>query len=131
MAATGGTLIVLERAHRGSVETQFSDELLFVREMHRQSGGIDVLLRGAAVGYAVDAGFRPALRVAGRTVETVADPRGSLRQLLAEGAGVWIEERDLAVFGSGAAAYVMRGVRLATEDEPGPSWVSYERVWFF
>ncbi|MEU7647509.1 hypothetical protein [Streptomyces huasconensis] len=131
MTTASTTLLVVERAHRGAVETQFSDELYFAHALHRQSGGLDVLLRGPAAGYALDTDPLPAPTGSRGTALPLADPRRSLRTLLAEGAGVWVERADLAAFGAGAPARLVPGVRLATQEDEAPDWSAYDRIWFF
>ncbi|MFJ8250839.1 hypothetical protein [Streptomyces sp. NPDC094466] len=134
MAATAptGTLLIVERAHRGGVESQFSDELYFARALHTLGGGLDVLLRGAAAGYAVvpESPPRPP-RFTPHGSLPAADPRRSLHGLIADGAGVWVEERDLRALGPRAPGRVLPGVRVAGADTQAPEWGSYHRVWFF
>ncbi|GGS57837.1 MULTISPECIES: hypothetical protein [Streptomyces] len=131
MADSRSTLLIVERAHRGAVETQFSDELYFVRALHRMGGSVDVLLRGPATGYAIDTGPVPAPPGAHGTDLPLADPRRSLRALLADGVPVWAEEAGLALFGASAATRLIPDVRLVVRDDDGPDWSAYDRVWFF
>ncbi|MFJ2847508.1 hypothetical protein GTY20_37860 [Streptomyces sp. SID4946] len=131
MADSGSTFLIVERAHRGAVEAQFSDELYFARALHRMSGSVDVLLRGPATGYAIDTGPVPAPPSAHGTALPLADPRHSLRALLADGAPVWVEEAGLALFGASASTRLMPDVRLVARDDDGPDWSKYDRVWFF
>lgn len=49
---------IVERAYRGAVEKQFFDVLYMSVELHRQLGGMDILLRGPAVTCALR-GRRP------------------------------------------------------------------------
>lgn len=125
------TLLIVERAYRGAVEEQFADALYFVRELHRQSGGVDLALRGPAAGYAVHTDRRPAVRIAGRPLDTLPDPRRSVRQLLDDGVAVWVEEPDLTALGVTALARLIPGVRCLAEHELASRWSSYARVWFF
>ncbi|MBD3009701.1 hypothetical protein [Streptomyces sp. 5-10] len=131
MATTDNTLLIIERAHRGAVETQFADTLFFVRELHRQSGGVHVALRGLAASYAVDTTYEAALRIAGRTLDTLPDPRRLLRQLLDDGATVFVEEADLSALGARARERLLPGVRRVTGAELVSRWSDYARVWFF
>ncbi|AGP60154.1 hypothetical protein [Streptomyces rapamycinicus] len=131
MATNDNTLLIIERAHRGAVETQFADTLFFVRELHRQSGGLHVVLRGLAASYAVDTTYEAALRIAGRTLDTLPDPRRLLRQLLEDGATVFVEEADLSALGARARERLLPGVRLVAGAELVSRWSDYERVWFF
>jgi hypothetical protein len=123
-------LLIVERAYRGGVEAQFADVLYFIRELHRQSGGADLALRGLAASYAVDTGFVPALRIAGATIDTLTDPRQGVRKLIAEGAGVWVEEPDLAALGRHARDRLLPGVRCLAGHGLAVRWPEYERVWF-
>ncbi|MGW5642058.1 hypothetical protein ACWEV3_07450 [Saccharopolyspora sp. NPDC003752] len=129
--ASRSTLMIIERAYRGSVESQFADVLYFVRELHRQSGGVDIELRGPAAGFAVDTEFEPAIRIAGRVLDSLPDPRHSLRQLLDDGVGVRVEEPDLAALGPSARDRLVPGVHVVPANEPASRWPDYERVWFF
>ncbi|MFF4368004.1 hypothetical protein [Streptomyces sp. NPDC001594] len=128
---TGRRLLVVERAYRGSVETQFADVLYLARELNRQQGGLDVLLRGLAVTFATaaddDAPART-VRIGRIDLDTLPDPRASLRTLLAEGAGVWAEEADLAGLGT-APDRLLPGVRRARPDSR-PDWSAYQGVHF-
>ncbi|MGW4368848.1 hypothetical protein ACWEKT_24700 [Nocardia takedensis] len=126
MSAT--TLLILERGHRGWLETQFSDELYFAAALYRQGGGLDIHLRGTAAGYAIDTGVVATSGIAPSV--RPADPRRSLRALLAAGARVWVDATDLRMFGDSAARRLIPGVRPVADGE-GPDWPDYERVWFF
>ena len=131
MPATDRTLLIVERAYRGAVEEQFADVLYFVRGLHRQCDGVELALRGAAAGYAVQTDRRPALRIAGRPLDTLPDPRRSVQQLLDDGVAVWAEEPDLLALGATAPARLIPGVRCLAEHELASRWPSYARVWFF
>jgi hypothetical protein len=125
------TLLIVERAYRGAVEDQFADVLYFVHGLHRQSGGVELALRGAAAGYAVQTDRPGALRVAGRLLGTLADPRRSVQLLLDDGVAVWTEEPDLLALGDTAPARLIPGVRCLAAHEVAARWPSYARVWFF
>ncbi|MFD3875217.1 hypothetical protein [Streptomyces sp. NPDC058623] len=131
MTATdaGRRLLIIERAYRGSVETQFADVLYLARELNRQQGGLDILLRGLAVTFAAADPVRARpVRIGRRDLDTLPDPREALRTLLADGAGVWAEESDLARFETGPH-WVLPGVRRAAPDGP-PDWSAYRGVHF-
>jgi hypothetical protein len=130
MAAASSLLLIVERAYRGAVETQFSDVLFFVKELNRQSGGADLALRGLAASYALDTSFVPAIRIAGRTLATLTDPRQGVRDLIADGAAVWVEEPDLTALGPQAAGRLLPGVRCLARHGLAARWPEYERVWF-
>ncbi|MCM2387936.1 hypothetical protein [Streptomyces albipurpureus] len=129
MADTGRRLLIIERAYRGSVETQFADVLYFVRELNRQQGGMDILLRGLAVTFAAaHPAPVPALRIAGRRLDTLPDPRETIRTLVSEGAGVWAQDSALAEFETGPD-WLQKGVRRAS-DATFPDWAGYLSVHF-
>ncbi|MGW6544051.1 hypothetical protein ACWGBH_14530 [Streptomyces massasporeus] len=121
-------LAVVERGYRGALDKQFFDELYLATELHRQLGGLDVLLRGTAVTYALDAPPPPPLRIGDRVVDTVTDPRAGLRTLLDADVGVWVEEPALAALGSPRRP--LPGVRLAQEGEVAARWKDYRMVFF-
>ncbi|MCB5181526.1 hypothetical protein [Streptomyces antimicrobicus] len=124
----GRVLAIVERGYRGALEKQFFDELYLATELHRQLGGLDILLRGSAVSYAVDAGPVPALRIGGRTVDTLTDPRKGLRVLLDLGVRVWVEEPDIAALGSPRP--LIQGVALTRPGEIAEQWGDYRLVFF-
>ncbi|MGV4987389.1 hypothetical protein ACVB8X_42000 [Streptomyces sp. NRAIS4] len=121
-------LAIVERGFRGALDKQFFDELYLATELHRQLGGLDILLRGTAVGYALDAPPPPALRIGARTVDTLTDPRAGLRVLLDAGVGVWVEEPALAALGSPRPP--LAGIRLARDGEVAARWGEYRMVFF-
>jgi hypothetical protein len=131
MSGAGNTLLVIERAHRGAVESQFANVLFFVRELHRQSGGVDVVLRGLAAGFAVRGTFRSSLPIAGRMLESLPDPQCHVRGLIQDGATVWVEEPDLAALGPSARERLLPGVSTVAAHEITSRWSTYGRVWFF
>ncbi|GGS36209.1 MULTISPECIES: hypothetical protein [Actinokineospora] len=121
------TLAIMERAYRGAVEKQFFDALYLAVELHRQLGGMDLLLRGPAVGYAAaDARVEP-IKLGGRVLDTLTDPGRDLRRLQDEGVAVWVERPDIAAFGVGA---LLPGVGVAEPGEFARRWGDYARVCF-
>ncbi|MEU9795532.1 hypothetical protein AB0E27_34010 [Streptomyces sparsogenes] len=128
--ATARWLVMIERAYRGAVERQFADVLPLVVELHRQSGGTDLALRGLAASYALDTDYEPALRIGRRTLDTLTDPRATLRETLAAGVAVLVEEPDLAALGRTAADRLLPGVRVVEGGGLAARWPSYEQVWF-
>jgi hypothetical protein len=127
----GRVLAIVERGYRGALEKQFFDELYLATELHRQLGGLDILLRGQAVTYAIDAPPVPPLRIGNRTVDTLSDPRKGLRTLLDAGVGVWAEEPGLAALGgSGSPDRLLAGIRVAAEGETAARWTEYRMVCF-
>lgn len=97
-------LVIIDRGYRGSAEAQFFDALYGVEMLGDQLGGMDVVLRGTSVTAALDgAASPPALRVGPTVVNTLADPRRSVRALVDKGAAVYVDEPGLAAFGLQAA----------------------------
>lgn len=117
----GRYLAVVERGYRGAVETQFADVLYLVRELNRQLGGLDLSLRGLAATYAVTAA--PPDPVVG--VDTLPDPRASLRTLLAEGVTVSVADADLEALGLPGDVPLLPGVVRGAA-----RWSDYRAVWF-
>jgi len=122
--------MIVERAYRGAIESHFADVLNCLRELDRQSGGIEVALRGLAASYALRSSFTAAIRLAGTTVDTLSDPHATLSQLLRDGVPVWVERPDLDALGQGAPGRLMPGVRCLPRNGLVARWSRYERVWF-
>jgi len=122
--------MIVERAYRGAVESQFADVLNCLRELHRQSGGIEVALRGLAASYALRSTFTAAMRLAGTEVDTLSDPHAVLSQLLRDGVPVWVERPDLDALGQSAPGRLLPGVRCLPCNGLVARWAGYERVWF-
>lgn len=123
-------LAIVERAYRGSVETQFSDALYCAFLFHRHLGGLDVLLRGPAVSYAARAGRAPELRLGRTTFNSVTDPRKGLDVLLESGVGVWAEEPDLLAHGLAGEDSLLPGVRSVPGGSMAARWAGYRAVFF-
>ncbi|GLZ32200.1 hypothetical protein Lesp02_43880 [Lentzea sp. NBRC 105346] len=123
------SLAIMERAYRGAVEKQFLDALYLAVELHRQLGGLDLLLRGPAVSYAATGGEVGAIQIGNRKVDVLTDPRRDLARLQESGVDVWVEEPDLAPFGIDPGA-LLPGVRTAASGEMARRWPDYERVFF-
>src|SRR5699024_6743450 len=88
-------------------------------------------LRGLAVTYALESyGFTPALRVGGRELDTLPNPRASLHVMLQEGLTLWVDDEDLASFGAKAATRLLPGTRRIKHGELAIQWADYEQVWF-
>ncbi|MEE1784240.1 hypothetical protein PUR71_15230 [Streptomyces sp. SP17BM10] len=125
---TGGrVLAVVERGYRGALDQQFFDGLHLVTEPHGRLGGLDVLLRGSAAGYALDAA-PPPLRIGNRTVDTLTNPRQGLRTLLGAGVRVLVEEPDIAALRSPLP--LVDGVELTPAGATAARWGEYRMVVF-
>lgn len=123
-------LVVIDRGYRGSAEAQFFDALYGVEMLGDQLGGMDVVLRGTSVTAALDgAAPPPALRVGPTVLNTLADPRRSVRALLDKGAAVYVDEPGLAAFGLESAPLIPGVVRADTA-QLAARWGDYAGVWF-
>jgi hypothetical protein len=123
-------LAVIERGYRGSVEVQYGDLLHVCRGLHSALGGVDVILRGSAVGFALAPGGPPEERSAADTEPgNVPDPRDGLTALIDAGAQVWVDEPDLREIGCGDAELVPGSLRCDT-DRLAKTWHEYQEVWF-
>ncbi|MBY8883166.1 hypothetical protein K7862_36850 [Streptomyces sp. PLK6-54] len=123
-------MAIVERAYRGAVETQFSDALYCAFLFHRHLGGLDVLLRGPAVGYAAAAARAPELRLGTAVFSTVTDPRKGLDVLLESGSGVWVEEPDLLAHGLDGEDSLLPGVRRVPGGAMAARWAEYRAVFY-
>lgn len=122
------SLAIVERAYRGAVEVSYFDALYLGIEIHRQLG-LDVLLRGEAVGYALAADAAAPIRIGGHLLTTLDAPRDDLRRLRDAGAGVWVEEDALAALGIGRHRLI-DGVRSAAPGELAARWPEYDRIFY-
>lgn len=121
---------ILDRAYRGAVEAQFFDALYGVLDFRTQLGGVDLALRGGAVTLAVDEHvYRPVVDLGPLHLDGLPDYRASVRELIAEGVGVYADERDLAALGFGPADLVP-GVSCVDTSAMAAKWTDYDGVWF-
>ncbi|MGW7409505.1 hypothetical protein ACWGI9_38420 [Streptomyces sp. NPDC054833] len=123
------SLAIVERAYRGAVEVAYFDALFLGIEIHRQLG-LDVLLRGEAVTYAVDApaALEP-LQVGKRLIDTLDAPRADLLRLRDLGVGIRVEREDLAALGLGEDRLIS-GVECVAAGEFAARWAEYDRIFF-
>ncbi len=127
-----GLLAVIERGYRGSVEVQYGDLLYVCRGLQSVLGGVDLVLRGSAVTFALAPGAEPAAPPAhepdaepGR----VPDPRAGLAGLIAAGSRVWVDEPDLCAIGCAHAA-LLPGAERRDTDLMSELWPEYREVWY-
>lgn len=121
-------LVVLERGHRGTAEVQFADSLYVCRGLHRQLGGIDLLLRGSSVTFGVDTAPVPPVSIGDRLVH-VPDRTAAVRALLDDGVRVWVDERDLRSRGFDTDRLI-GGVLPGDTAALAATWSDYQGVWF-
>ena len=122
-------LVVVERAHRGAVETQYADVFYVVREFLRKVGRLDVALRGSAVTAALDAPPPAPLRIGPTVLPGLPDAPASVRQLLKDGAGILVDRADLGALGIDEARLVP-GVACVDTGAGALHWPDYDAVWF-
>lgn len=120
-------LAIVERAYRGSVETQFADVLYLIGLLHRQLERVDVAVRGLAVTYALEVEDRPCITVGSRTLYTLPDPQRSLRHLLEQGTTVYVDGNDFDRLGL-VSGRLIAGVRR--ERDLAALWPGYDAIWF-
>ncbi|HEX5116359.1 MAG TPA: hypothetical protein VFW65_14285 [Pseudonocardiaceae bacterium] len=113
---TARVLAVIDRDCPGTEDMR--DPLYFCVGVRAQFGGVDLVLRGAAVPSAlVDPDARP------------ANPQRYVRSLVRAGVQVWVDEADLAERRRADQALI-DGVRTADTDVLATRWLEYEEVWF-
>ncbi|GAB3238014.1 hypothetical protein GCM10027447_37450 [Glycomyces halotolerans] len=136
MGEPSRVLIILDKAYRGGLEAQFVDALYFVRELNRQlgdlgapepRGGLDVYLTGLAVTYALDQPAPPEVHLADMTVDTLPDPRSTIRALIGEDVGVWADGDERERLSKRA---LIPGVRPVAPTAMTLRWPEYRHVWF-
>ncbi|SEQ85740.1 hypothetical protein [Streptomyces radiopugnans] len=123
-------LCVLDRAYRGAVEAQFFHALYGLLDLHGQFERMDVALRGAAVTMAVEEDvYRPSVRLGTMVLDTLPDYRGSVRDLVAEGFGVFVDEAAVTALGF-APEQLVAGTTCLDSAELAVRWPQYDQVWF-
>jgi hypothetical protein len=115
---------VLEQPFRGGVERAYADIFFLVRVLRAQLGGLDLLLRGAAVLTA----RRPEDGTEDGT-EPAGTPAAGLRAVVGDGVGVLVQTEDLSRF-SLTPGELVDGVQPVTAAEATAAWSRYESVWF-
>ena len=121
-------LVIVERAHRGRVEQQYAHVLWLVEALTQQDP-TDVLLRGVAAGYAVDAPAAPPLRLGGEVVEHLPDYPATVGRLAAAGARVLVSTSSLAALGL-AERLLLGPVEPVDDADLAKVCASYDRIWY-
>lgn len=121
-------LVVVERVHRGGVETAFATVLHVLRGLHdRLDGPLAVVLRGAAVTAALPG--TPVRATVGRVPVALPDPAADLAALHAAGAALHAVTEDCVRHGVDPAGLVPGVVAVPAADLPD-LWDRARRVWF-
>jgi hypothetical protein len=126
---TARYLAIIDRGYRGGVEVQFCDLPYLVRGLHGQLGGVDLVLRGSAVTFAVAGASAPGVLAGRRSAPVLPDQRRSLAALLCAGSSVFVDEPDLAVLGLGQDR-LLEGVSCLDTSRLAEAWPNYQGVWF-
>ncbi|MGW0783130.1 hypothetical protein [Streptomyces sp. NPDC002913] len=123
-------LAVLERpVQTGPVETSYADVLYVARELHRQFGALELILRGAAVTAGVEAADPGPPALGPQLQAVVPSPASGVADLIADGAAVWADEASLARLGL-ATGRLVNGVRTCDAGRLADVLPGHERVWF-
>jgi len=123
-------LCIVDRAYRGAVEVQFFDTLYGLLDLHGQFERVDVVLRGAAVTMAVaEDTYRPSVRLGTMELDTLPDYRTSVRELVAEGCTVFVDEQALTALGF-APEQLVPGTVCISSTALARRWPEYDQVWF-
>ncbi|WP_062209439.1 hypothetical protein [Streptomyces sp. NBRC 109706] len=129
-ATPARVLAIVDRAYRGAVEKQYADSLYLALELHRQLGGMDILLRGQAVSYAARHAEVPTLRVGERELTSLTDPRRDVERLLEAGLRVLADETALHTWGLDGPDALLPGVERTTARRTAERWADYRMVSF-
>lgn len=121
-------LAVIDRGSHGT-EEQHRDLLEFCVGVRLQFGSMDLVLRGSAVGCAVDVSQVSASRDGNGSAKKLPDPQRYLRSLIRTGVQVWADDTDLAELGQSDGP-LLDGVVSADADTLALRWQEYEEVWY-
>jgi hypothetical protein len=126
----GRSLAIVERAWRGGVEEQYAHILWLARMLKRMRSDIGVLLRGNAVGYAVENALACGLRLGGVQLDSIHKLDKAVADLLADGVPVHVSEHDCQRLGIAPELIVPGVVRV---DPAGIVRLcqSYDRIWYW
>jgi sulfur relay (sulfurtransferase) DsrF/TusC family protein len=122
------TLNIVETAYRATLEEQDDTILWLSRSLQAAGAKVDVLLKGAAVSYALAA--QDASGLALGTESQTQPPRlaDDIAKLLAGGAAVYIVEDDLAERGI-VGEEIVEGVERIRGTALAPLIAGYDRIW--
>jgi hypothetical protein len=122
------TLNIVETAYRATLEEQDDTILWLSRSLQAAGAKVDLLLKGAAVSYALAA--QDASGLAFGTESQTQPPRlaDDIAKLLAGGAVVYIVEDDLAERGI-VGEEIVEGIERIRGSALAPLIASYDRIW--
>jgi hypothetical protein len=122
------TLNIVETAYRATLEEQDDTILWLSRSLQGAGAEVDVLLKGAAVSYAVTA--QDASGLAFGSERQTQPPRLAVEiaKLVAGGATVYLVEEDLAERGI-VGEELVAGVERIRVGAVAPLVAGYDRIW--
>lgn len=93
------SLAIIERAYRGAAEEQYG-HVIWYMQMHRKIRDlVDVLLRGNAIFYALREQKAQSLTIGGMDLSCLHFYESSIRDLINDGAEVYVYANDMKIFG--------------------------------
>lgn len=121
-------LNIIATAYRGTLEEQ-DDTIVWLSHAMKGAGAeIDVLLRGAAVNYAVKDQHVAPLRFGGRSQAHAPDIAGEIEKLVEKGVTVYIMADDLAQRGMKKARLVAGVEHISAKALP-KLFSRYDQIW--
>ena len=114
---SGRILVVVERAHRGTLEEQYAHVLWLVRTLRRLSA-LTLLLRGTAAVYAID-----------RVPDPHDDYRTTMLSLARQDTELLVSVTSLGELGLGECP-LLPGVQALSDREVIAQWAAHDRIWF-
>lgn len=123
------TLVIVERAHRGTVEQQYAHVLWLMEALHQQHQ-TDVLLRGVAAGYALDASEPPPLRLGDTFLEYPPDYRSTVGRLRAAGVRLLVSSTSLDALGLARSRPLLAGIEPVDDKRIVAICSEYDRIWY-
>ena len=122
------TLNIISSAYRGTLEEQ-DDTIVWLTHAMRGAGApIDVLLRGAAVNYAMVGQETGPLTIGARTQRHSPDIRGEVARLIANQAIVYVMKDDIEQRGLDPAR-ALKGTHLISAPALADLLATYQNVW--
>lgn len=121
-------LNIIASAYRATLEEQDDTIVWLTHAMKGAGGEVDVLMRGAAVNYAVAAQDVLPLTLGEREQHHAPDIAGEVARLIDKGVRVYLVRDDLAERGIDDAS-LMGGMRFVSTAELPALFAGYDQVW--
>lgn len=123
-------LSVVDTAYRATQEEQDDAALWLNHALINAGAGIDVLLQGSAVNYAVAKQDPSGLVIGSVAIEHPAIPPNDLRALQASGARIFVDSDDVAARGISLDSLAGDFDFISKKETPD-LFQQYEQVWQF